>query len=63
MGEILPTDTTVFASLMEKEKPKWRARRKKGFDTRNQGTMVFLGIDSGNPRPLVPATLPLHQTI
>jgi hypothetical protein len=46
MGEILPTDTTVFASLMEKEKPKWRARRKKGFDTRNQGTMIFLGVDS-----------------
>jgi len=42
MGEILPIATTIIASLMEKEnKPKWRARRKKGFDTRNQGTMIF----------------------
>jgi hypothetical protein len=47
MGKILPIAITFIASIMDKEnKPKWGAKRKKGFDTRNQGTMIFLGVDS-----------------
>jgi len=42
MGAMKLIAITIIASLIEKEnKPKWRARRKKGFDTRNQGTMIF----------------------
>ncbi len=41
MGEQLPIAIPIIASLMEKEKTKLEGKQKKGFDTGNQGIMLF----------------------